>query len=167
MGARLPLVLLCILAASFHMVRAADPTPIPIKVVVIGMFEPGADQGDVPGEYQYWVERDHLTRILHFPQGNPHLRVNDQGVLGVLAGMGTAKAGDSIMALGLDPRFDLTKAYWLVAGIPGVDPEDASLGSAARGGMGSRWRSCLQDRRSRNSQTMDHRLPAPGELRAI
>ena len=131
MGTRLPLVLLCILAMSFHMARAADPTPIPVKVVVIGMFEPGADQGDVPGEYQYWVERDQLTRIFPFPQGNHHLRMNDRGVLGVLAGMGTAKAGDSIMALGLDPRFDLTKAYWLVAGISGVDPEDASLGSAA------------------------------------
>jgi purine nucleoside permease len=35
------------------------------------------------------------------------------------------------MALGLDPRFDLSKAYWVVAGIAGIDPEDASLGSAA------------------------------------
>jgi purine nucleoside permease len=35
------------------------------------------------------------------------------------------------MALGLDPRFDLRRTYWLVAGIAGVDPADASLGSAA------------------------------------
>jgi purine nucleoside permease len=35
------------------------------------------------------------------------------------------------MALGLDPRFDLSKAYWLIAGIAGADPEHASLGSAA------------------------------------
>jgi purine nucleoside permease len=34
------------------------------------------------------------------------------------------------MALGSDPRFDLTKAYWLVAGIGGGDPADVSLGSA-------------------------------------
>jgi purine nucleoside permease len=34
------------------------------------------------------------------------------------------------MALGLDPRFDLSKAYWLVAGIGGGDPADVSLGSA-------------------------------------
>ncbi|MGB8535606.1 MAG: hypothetical protein WCD57_04275 [Acidobacteriaceae bacterium] len=39
-------------------VRAAEPSPIPVKVVVISLFEPGADQGDTPGEYQYWVERD-------------------------------------------------------------------------------------------------------------
>ena len=35
------------------------------------------------------------------------------------------------MQLGLDPRFDLSHAYWLIAGISGVDPEDASVGSAA------------------------------------
>lgn len=35
------------------------------------------------------------------------------------------------MALGMDPRFDFTKTYWIVAGIAGVDPEDATLGSAA------------------------------------
>ena len=34
------------------------------------------------------------------------------------------------MALGADPRFDLSKAYWLVAGIGGGDPADVSLGSA-------------------------------------
>jgi purine nucleoside permease len=34
------------------------------------------------------------------------------------------------MALGMDRRFDLTKAYWLVAGIGGGDPADVSLGSA-------------------------------------
>jgi purine nucleoside permease len=50
--------------------------------------------------------------------------------LGLLTGVGTAKAAASVMALGLDARFDLTKAYWLVAGIGGGDPADVSLGSA-------------------------------------
>jgi purine nucleoside permease len=31
----------------------------------------------------------------------------------------------------MDPRFDLSHAYWLVAGIAGVTPEAASIGSAA------------------------------------
>jgi purine nucleoside permease len=35
------------------------------------------------------------------------------------------------MALGLDPRFDLTHAYWLIAGIAGGTPDRISLGSAA------------------------------------
>ena len=104
---------------------------IPIKVVVVSMFERGADTGDQPGELQYWVEREHLDRILPFPQGYHDLRMNRDGVLSVLTGVGTAKAAAAIMALGLDPRFDLSKAYWLVAGIAGIDPADGSLGSAA------------------------------------
>ena len=51
--------------------------------------------------------------------------------MGIVTGMGTANAAASVMALGLDPRFDLSKAYWLVAGISGFDPADASLGSVA------------------------------------
>ena len=104
---------------------------IPIKVVVVTMFEIGADTGDRPGELQYWVEREKLDRVLPFPQGYHDLRLNSDGVLAVLTGMGTAKAAASIMALGMDPRFDLSKAYWLVAGIAGIDPADGSLGSAA------------------------------------
>ena len=120
-----PLVL-CLCA--FH--AEAQPK-IPVKVVVVAMFERGADTGDEPGEYQYWVEREKLDRVIPFPQGYHDLRMNRDGVLGILTGVGTAKAAASIMALGLDPRFDLTKAYWLVAGIAGVDPADATLGSAA------------------------------------
>jgi purine nucleoside permease len=117
--------------AFLLMSAVAFAQPIPVKVVVVAMFERGADTGDQPGEYQYWVERDHLNRVIPFPQGYHDLRMNDKGVLGVLTGVGTAKAASTIMALGLDPRFDLTKAYWVVAGIAGVDPLDASLGSAA------------------------------------
>jgi purine nucleoside permease len=105
--------------------------PIPVKVVVVTMFERGEDTGDNPGEFQYWVEREKLTRKLPFPQGYRDLRMNDQGVLAICTGVGTAKAASSIMALGMDPRFDLTKAYWLVAGIAGVDPADGTLGTAA------------------------------------
>jgi purine nucleoside permease len=105
--------------------------PIEIKVVVLSMFEIGADTGDLPGEYQYWVEREHLDTVLPFPQGYHDIRFNPKtGVLGVLTGMGTARTTASVMALGLDPRFDLTHAYFLVAGIGGIDPGAGSLGSA-------------------------------------
>jgi len=120
-------LLLCLPARSL---QAAPATPLPIKVVVVAMYEAGEDTGDTPGEYQYWVERAHLDRVLPFDAGYHHLRMNDQGVLGVLTGVGTAKAAATIMALGLDPRFDLTHAYWLVSGIAGGDPADVSLGSA-------------------------------------
>src|ERR1700694_1149623 len=74
--------------------------PIAVKVVVVTMFERGADTGDEPGEFQYWVEREKLDRIHRFPQGYRDLRMNRQGVLGIVTGVGTAKAAASIMALG-------------------------------------------------------------------
>jgi purine nucleoside permease len=108
---------------------AAQVKPIPVKVVVVTMFERGEDTGDAPGEYQLWVEREHLDQVLPMPGGYRHVRMNGAGVLGMVTGVGTAKAAASVMALGLDPRFDLTRAYWLVAGIGGGDPADVSLGS--------------------------------------
>ena len=106
--------------------------PLEVKVVVIAMFEVGADTGDAPGEFQYWVEREHLDTVLPFPAGYHDLRLNSKtGVLGLLAGVGSARTAASVMALGLDPRFDLTHAYFLVAGIAGIDPAAGSLGSVA------------------------------------
>jgi purine nucleoside permease len=35
------------------------------------------------------------------------------------------------MGLGLDPRFDLSHAYWIVAAVAGVDPKKASVASVA------------------------------------
>jgi purine nucleoside permease len=120
----------CVLVLGTYFAHAADRR-IPVKVVVVAMFERGADTGDEPGEFQYWVEREKLDRVLPFPAGYHDLRMNGRGVLGILTGIGTAKASASIMALGLDPRFDLQQAYWVVAGIAGIDPADGSLGSAA------------------------------------
>jgi purine nucleoside permease len=118
-----------LLAASSVFAQTATK-PIEIKVVVVNMFEVGADTGDVPGEYQYWVEREHLDTVLQFPEGYHELRMNKDGVLGVLTGVGTARATATMMALGRDPRFDLTHAYFVVAGIAGIDPAVGSLGSA-------------------------------------
>lgn len=116
--------------ATCVLAQTQPPKPIEVKVVVVNMFEVGADTGDVPGEHQYWVEREHLDTVLSFPQGYHDLRMNKDGVLGVVTGVGTARAAATIMALGLDPRFDLTHAYFVVAGIAGIDPAKGSLGSA-------------------------------------
>jgi purine nucleoside permease len=111
---------------------AAGQGPIPIKVVVVTMFEVGEDTGDRPGEFQTWVEQLPLPEKIPFPQGSRDLRYNpDKEVLGIVTGVGTARAAASIMALGMDARFDLRRAYWLVAGIAGVNPNEGSIGSAA------------------------------------
>ncbi len=133
MPTRIPALCLAIaalFATSLPAQAQAAEKKIEVKVVVLAMFEAGADSGDTPGEYQYWVERNHLNHIYPFPQGNHDLRMNDDGVLGVLTGVATARATATVMALGLDPRFDLSHAYWLVAGIAGINPERGSLGSA-------------------------------------
>ena len=121
--------MLCCLAAGQFV--AAKPKPIPVKVVVVAMFEIGNDTGDQPGELQYWVERDHLDRVYPLAAGYHAARMNSDGEMAVLTGQGTAHAAATIMALGLDPRFDLSHAYWLVAGIAGGSPDRISLGSAA------------------------------------
>ncbi|MDC0069680.1 purine nucleoside permease [Gammaproteobacteria bacterium] len=110
---------------------SAIAAPIPIKVVVVSMFEYGEITGDRPGEFQFWAERLPLEQSLPFPAGEFDLRLNEDGVLGICTGGGIANATASVMALGMDDRFDLSNAYWLVAGIAGADPEDLSLGSAA------------------------------------
>jgi purine nucleoside permease len=124
-----------LLLAVFSCAAAAQSQPIPVKVVVVTMFETGADTGDEPGELQYWVERDHLDRIYPLPAGYHPVRMNDHGEMAVLTGRGTAHAAATIMAVGLDPRFDLRHAYWIVAGIAGGCPDRVSLGSA----MWARW----------------------------
>jgi purine nucleoside permease len=101
-----------------------------VKVVVIAMFEVGQDTGDAAGEYQLWVEKEHLDQVIPMKSAYQDVRTNQDGVLGMLTGVGTAKAAASVMAVGLDPRFDFSKAYWLVAGIGGGDPADISLASA-------------------------------------
>ena len=113
------------------MVAAEAAAPIQVKVVVLAMFEVGADTGDVPGEFQLWAEREKLETVYPLPAAHHDVRATADGsVIATVTGMGTARAAASVMALGLDPRFDLSKAYWVVAGIAGVDPADASIGSA-------------------------------------
>ncbi len=109
---------------------AAESGPLPVKVVVVSMFEHGELTGDRPGEFQYWVERMPLEQEFDFPGGEYPLRYRADGVLGICTGGGIPNATASIMALGMDERFDLSRAYWVIAGIAGGDPEDATLGSA-------------------------------------
>jgi purine nucleoside permease len=105
---------------------------IPIRVVVVTAFEPGKDEGDIPGELQNWVERLPLPTVLPFPQGNRHLRYNSKKqVLGVVAGEGPSRMASSITALANDPRFDCRRAYWILVGVAGVDPNVSTVASAA------------------------------------
>ena len=115
-------ILHCSLAALLTLSSAVAakpkaPAAIPVKVVVVAMFEVGKDTGDTPGELQYWVERDHLDKVYPLAAAYHDARMNADGELAIVTGQGTAHAAATIMALGLDPRFDLSHAYWVIAGI--------------------------------------------------
>jgi purine nucleoside permease len=132
--ATLPLLSNVVQAASATVpppATTAVAAPVPVKVVVVSMFETGAVTGDEPGEMQRWVERLKADRVYPFPMGEYELRMTADGVLILCTGGGITNAATSVLALGTDPRFDLTKAYWLIAGIAGGDPLDVSLGTAA------------------------------------
>lgn len=109
---------------------AALAAPIPIKVVVVTAFEIGKDTGDAPGEFQLWIERLPATEPVSIPGVQRPARMTRDGVLVINTGM-FGRARGSLTALVTDPRFDLSKAYWLMAGIAGVDPKAGSIGSAA------------------------------------
>ena len=101
-------VVLLFAVATVASPARGDVAPLPIRVVVVTTFERGEDTGDVPGEFQYWVERLPLPATLPFPQGYRHLRYDPaSGVLGIVTGEGAER------------------------GAAGVDPQAASVGSAA------------------------------------
>lgn len=121
---------------SFYANFAFSETRIPVKVIVLAGFEVGEDTGDAPGEFQYWAEREHLTKKMEI-KGSPHaLLYNDAGLFGSVAGnpkdpyLTTVPSSELIMALVLDPRLDLSHTYWLINGISGIDPLRGSIGSA-------------------------------------
>ena len=132
------LVIVCLLI-GVAMVTAANgdskpwtigDEPLAIKVVVVTMFEHGDPTGDRPGEMQLWVERYPFYETLPFEGGVRPLWYSEDGVLLICTGGGIANATASVLALGVDARFDLGEAYWVIAGIAGGDPLDVSLGSA-------------------------------------
>ena len=88
--------------APLHAADAPAP-PLPVKVVIVTMFEAGADRGDTPGEFQYWVEREHLDKTYPLPAAYHDVLANDQGVIGLVTGVGTAHSASSIMALASTP----------------------------------------------------------------
>lgn len=100
---------------------AAAAAPIPIRVVVVTAYAL---------EDKAWMAQ--APQTLDFPNGVAPLGYDPaKGVLIVRTGVGTNHAAITTFALAIDPRFDLSKAYWVIAAIAGVNPDEASPGSAA------------------------------------
>jgi purine nucleoside permease len=125
--------MLCSLAAAFIFALAgasgAGAAPTPIPVMVIATYETGKDRGDVPGELQYWAERQDLSQEIRVPGVDHPLLTNGKGLYAMVSGT-TSRCAVQIMALAADPRFDLRRTYFVLCGIGGGFPKGMSLGSA-------------------------------------
>lgn len=114
--------------------RAADR--IQVKMIVLAGFEVGDDTGDAPGEFQLWAERDNLADRIKVPGADHPLCRNAAGLYGDVGSntrdpqLTPIEESEMVMAICLDPRFDLTRTYWLIDGIAGIDPAAGSVGSA-------------------------------------
>lgn len=108
----------------------AMAAPLPVKVVILTTFEVGKDRGDAPGEFQAFAMRRHWDKIVTVPGIEHPVYYARDGVLGVVAGM-RSRPRESVAALISGGQFDVSHAYWIMAGIAGVDPHAASIGSAA------------------------------------
>ncbi|HKN01141.1 MAG TPA: purine nucleoside permease [Candidatus Binataceae bacterium] len=105
---------------------ASDLSGFPVKIMIISMF---------PREAQPWITNLRLDKEIAVPGlRTPDFAVhcNAEGVCNVIIGEGHANAAASIMALLLSRKFELTHTYFLIAGIAGVDPKRATVGSATR-----------------------------------
>lgn len=103
----------------------ASPTPQrALKVVIISMFTPEAEP---------WFAPFNLNEDIVVPglsPDHPAIKCGADDVCVMTTGMGHANAAASTLALTLDPRFDLRKTYFLIAGIAGIDPSQGTTGSA-------------------------------------
>ncbi|OAL29524.1 hypothetical protein AYO20_09164 [Fonsecaea nubica] len=101
--------------------------PISPKVVIISMFAPEA-------EVWYGIkEFDLLAQNITVPGLSPlfpEVHCTAKGdVCQVVTGESEINAASTISAFVLSPKFNLTKTYFMVAGIAGVNPKVATLGA--------------------------------------
>src|ERR1700735_3142346 len=82
----LAMVGMCAARAFPQTTSVPSPKPIEVKAVVVAMFEVGEDTGDTPGEYQLWVEREHLDRVIELQAGFPQVGIKWDGGVGVSTG---------------------------------------------------------------------------------
>ena len=99
------------------------------RVLVIATYETGKDRGDVPGELQYWVERENLDQSIKVKGIDHPILTNGKGLYAMISGT-TSRCAVQMMALAMDPRFDLRQTYFLLSGIGGADPNRVTVASA-------------------------------------
>jgi purine nucleoside permease len=124
---RILLPAICLLLWSAHPAHAAEI--IRPKVLVVATYETGQDRGDIPGELQYWVERQKLDTAVPVPGLEHALLTNGSGLYAMVSGT-TSRCAVQMMALAMNPNIDLSHTYILLSGIGGANPATLTVGSA-------------------------------------
>ncbi|CAK7236935.1 hypothetical protein SBRCBS47491_009806 [Sporothrix bragantina] len=103
------------------------------KVMIISLFSPEAD---------IWYEKLPSSGLGDLMDVNvtapglsmlfPHVHcVADHSICQMTTGESEINAASSVMAAALSGKFDLTKTYFLIGGIAGINPKYGTLGSVA------------------------------------
>lgn len=120
------LLLLCLLAPT-----CGSRERVGVRVMTVVMAEWEHDPQKWTMEGSLWVEREGLSTPIEVPGIDLPVLCNTAGHCLVVTGVGSENAAASIMALGLYPGFDLTKTYFLIAGIAGTPPGVGTVGAVA------------------------------------
>jgi purine nucleoside permease len=80
---------LLVLLAVGTLAGAASPTfaddLIRPKVLVIATYETGKDRGDIPGELQFWAEREKLDQEIRVPGIDHPILTNGKGLYAMVS----------------------------------------------------------------------------------
>jgi purine nucleoside permease len=102
-------------------------TPISPKVVIISMFAPEAEVWYGKKEFNLLAQNITVPGLSPL---FPEVHCTAKGdVCQVVTGESEINAASTISAFVVSPKFNLTKSYFMVAGIAGVNPKVATLGS--------------------------------------
>ncbi|MBQ4833727.1 purine nucleoside permease [Pseudoalteromonas sp. MMG010] len=141
----LHLSLLLLLLFSFNAFASEDK--IKVKVFIAGMFEIGENQGDKPGEFQFWY-------LNYFRHASPikvkgaagSVFCNNAGVCGSVLGMGKVASSSSMQAILLNDAFDFSNTYFILSGVGGTPPAKGTIADVSWGSwlidydLGHRWK---------------------------
>ncbi|MEL6756902.1 MAG: hypothetical protein AAFP81_10750, partial [Pseudomonadota bacterium] len=70
-------------------IAAPCEVPLPVRAVLVTMFEIGMDEGDRPGEFQLWKERRPFDVAIPFPHSHHNLYYDPSSqILAMVTGIG-------------------------------------------------------------------------------
>ncbi|WP_157269762.1 purine-nucleoside phosphorylase [Azohydromonas aeria] len=96
----------------------------PVKVLLITLYGP---------EAQAWQPKLRWTQTYKIPglsTNFPAIQCTDDDICLMTTDMGHANAAASMMAVAFSPQFDLSKSYFIVTGVGGMNPNVGTVGAA-------------------------------------